>query len=79
MGADLTTWSRNHYRVSFGRGLLLFFGAHPYRCERCRCNFVSFRKRKRKRVSRRSQGAKSTPSAVDGSEPVGTQTDTHED
>lgn len=79
MGADLTTWSPVHYHVSFGRGLLLFFGAHPYRCERCRCNFVSFRKRKRRRVSRRRQGAKSTPSTADGSQPVGAQTDTHED
>jgi hypothetical protein len=79
MGAELTCWSPNHYHVSFGKGLLLFLGAHPYRCERCRCNFVSFRKRKRKRVSRRRHGADSTPSTADGSETVGARTDPHED
>ena len=51
--ADLTTWSTSHYSVPFGRGVLLFFGAHPYRCEYCRHNFVSFRRRKHGSSSRR--------------------------
>lgn len=79
MGAELTDWSTSHYHVSFGRGLLLFFGAHPYRCERCRCNFVSFRKRKRRRVSRHHHGAESTPSSAGGPATVGARTDPHED
>ncbi len=43
---DLSRWSRNDYRVSFFRGLLLRLGASPYRCEYCRVNFISFRRRK---------------------------------
>jgi len=45
---DLSRWSRNDYRVTFFRGLLLSLGANPYRCEYCRTNFVSFRRRKEK-------------------------------
>ncbi len=43
---DLTYWSPSYYHVSFGKGLLMSLGARPLRCERCRCNFVSFRRRK---------------------------------
>jgi hypothetical protein len=43
---DLSRWSRTDYRVSFFGGLLLGLGANPYRCEYCRVNFISFRKRK---------------------------------
>jgi hypothetical protein len=42
----LSTWSTRHYHVPFGRGFLLFFGGNPYRCENCRHNFVSLRRRK---------------------------------
>jgi hypothetical protein len=42
----LSTWSPSQYRVPPGKGILMFFGANPYRCERCRHNFVSFRPRK---------------------------------
>ena len=42
----LSTWSPSQYHVPAGRTLLMFFGANPYRCERCRHNFVSFRLRK---------------------------------
>ncbi len=52
----LSTWSPSHYRVSAKRALLLFLGARPLRCESCRCNFVSFRKRKY-RYSRKSTAA----------------------
>jgi DNA-directed RNA polymerase subunit RPC12/RpoP len=51
--ADLTSWSTSHYYVPFGRGVLLFLGAHPYRCDYCRHNFVSFRHRKHRHTSRR--------------------------
>ena len=78
LGADLTSWSPSHYHVTFGRGVLLFFGAHPYRCERCRCNFVSFRGRKHRRVPRHHHGEESTPSPVGGAETAGAQTNPHE-
>lgn len=42
----LSSWSPSQYRVPTGRGFLMFMGASPYRCERCRHNFVSFRLRK---------------------------------
>jgi hypothetical protein len=45
---DLSRWSRNDYRISFFTGLALSLGANPYRCEYCRVNFVSFRRRKEK-------------------------------
>jgi hypothetical protein len=43
---DLTTWSESHYRPSAWMRLRLLFGARRVRCEACRCNFVSFRKRR---------------------------------
>lgn len=79
MGAELTSWSPTHYHVGLGKTLLLFLGGRPYRCERCRCNFVSFRRRKRRRVSRRHHGAESTPSPAGGPETVSAQADPHED
>jgi len=42
---DLNTWSLEDHRASTGQALLLRMGARPYRCEYCRINFVSFRKR----------------------------------
>jgi DNA-directed RNA polymerase subunit RPC12/RpoP len=48
-------WSPAHYHVPFARGLLLLLGARPLRCEACRHNFVSFRRRKyRRHHSRRT-------------------------
>lgn len=64
---DLTSWSPSHYYVPFGRGVLLFFGAHPYRCEYCRHNFVSFRRRKHGRVSRRHSTPENRQTAPLGS------------
>ena len=43
---DLSRWSTEDYHVPFFRGLMLNLGANPYRCEYCRTNFISFRKRK---------------------------------
>jgi len=42
---DLNTWSPEEHRASIGQLLMLRMGARPYRCEYCRINFVSFRKR----------------------------------
>ncbi len=45
---DLGRWSTEDYSVSSATRLSLAFGAHPYRCEYCRHNFVSFRRRKQR-------------------------------
>jgi hypothetical protein len=50
---DLSRWSRNDYHASFLTDLLLRLGANPYRCEYCRVNFTSFRKRKERYVPKR--------------------------
>ena len=43
---DLSTWNDQQYWPSEWMKLLLKLGAHRYRCEYCRHNFVSFRPRK---------------------------------
>jgi hypothetical protein len=43
---DLSRWSTKDYYTKFLTRLLLRLGANPYRCEYCRVNFISFRKRK---------------------------------
>ncbi len=50
---DLNLWSRRDYRVRVWQAFMLQLGARPYRCEYCRCNFVSFRPRKEKFTFRR--------------------------
>lgn len=47
---DLTIWDPKRYRSSTWDNFLLNFGANCWRCEPCRCNFVSFRGRKAKYV-----------------------------
>jgi DNA-directed RNA polymerase subunit RPC12/RpoP len=66
---DLTSWSPNHYHVPFGRGVLLFLGARPYRCEYCRHNFVSFRRRRHRSASQRHR----TPGDVERSASAGSR------
>ena len=62
---DLARWSREDYRISFFRSLMLGLGAKPYRCEYCRVNFVSFRRRKEKYdPQRRRAQRKRTQTAV---------------
>lgn len=43
---DLATWSVANYRVPRLWKLQMKVGAKPWRCNACRCNFVSFRARK---------------------------------
>jgi DNA-directed RNA polymerase subunit RPC12/RpoP len=43
LGLQLTNWDRKHYHQTFWRNFLMTFGAHRYRCARCRYNFLSFR------------------------------------
>jgi hypothetical protein len=52
---DLSRWSPEDYKVTAGTSLLLALGGSPYRCEYCRVNFVSFRKRKQRYRSRRER------------------------
>ena len=40
---ELSTWSERYYVPRPRTTILLRLGATPYRCESCRCNFVSFR------------------------------------
>jgi hypothetical protein len=60
LNMTLSTWSPSHYHVTAGRGFKLFFGARPYRCETCRCNFVSFRPRKYRHRRPRNTAATDT-------------------
>ncbi|HZQ50597.1 MAG TPA: hypothetical protein VFB14_00275 [Bryobacteraceae bacterium] len=39
---QLTTWPVNRYRLGLWEKMLIRFGAHRYRCQACRCNFLSF-------------------------------------
>jgi hypothetical protein len=66
MNMTLSTWSPSHYHVPTGRGLKLFLGANPYRCEGCRCNFVSFRARK---YRFKRDGKASSHEALEGEPP----------
>ena len=50
MRQDLSTWERRHYHAPMGMRIKMFFGARRWRCEACRCNFVSFLGRKDKYV-----------------------------
>lgn len=56
---DLGTWDTSYYSPGFSTGLLLALGAHPHRCEACRCNFASYRPRRR-RYSRKHQDIDTT-------------------
>ncbi|MCU1291963.1 MAG: hypothetical protein JWP08_813 [Bryobacterales bacterium] len=42
---DLVTWPEKYYRPTFWRRVEYTLGAHCYRCNACRCNFISFRGR----------------------------------
>ena len=41
----LTSWNIAHYRIPRWKKLLLTLGASRYRCDACRYNFVSFKRR----------------------------------
>ena len=51
----LTGWSRRHFKPSLQMEIQLALGAQKYRCEACRCNFVSFRPRKEIIVTTKSR------------------------
>jgi hypothetical protein len=43
---DLNGWTGKTYQPAFFMGLRITFGAKRWRCEYCRLNFASFRRRK---------------------------------
>ena len=43
---DLSVWQLKDFKPAFWENLKLGFGGHRWRCEYCRLNFVSLRKRK---------------------------------
>lgn len=45
---DLSTWAEHQYWPTAFMKLRLKLGAHPWRCEYCRYNFVAFRPRREK-------------------------------
>jgi len=51
---ELGTWSEKYCTPSFLVRLKIYFGALRIRCERCRCNFASFRKVKHPYKARRT-------------------------
>ena len=62
---DLSTWSLGHYKVSAWKSFLVYLGANTYRCEYCRHNFISLRRRKYK-FNRRRQNEKNVNGAEAG-------------
>ena len=50
---DLGTWDARHYTPPTKQLMAMSFGAKRFRCEACRCNFVSFRKLNEKSTFRR--------------------------
>jgi len=65
---DLSVWALHHYRVSGWKTLLINLGANPYRCEYCRHNFVSLRRRKYKFSFRRRKMETETQPAAQTSQ-----------
>ncbi len=53
---DLSRWSLHDYHAPIHVRVLLKLGAQPYRCEYCRVNFASFRRRKQRYRSRYKPG-----------------------
>jgi len=51
---DLGTWDLKYYEPPSGQKFRMNLGAKRFRCEACRCNFVSFRLLKEKSTFRRS-------------------------
>jgi len=54
---DLSVWSRKNYQATATQRFFLSVGAHPYRCEYCRYNFVSYRACKKKFSFKRRAGS----------------------
>jgi DNA-directed RNA polymerase subunit RPC12/RpoP len=46
LSTELTNWPEKYFPHGLRSRLALTFGAHHYRCHRCRFNFMSFRPRR---------------------------------
>src|SRR5579883_2475093 len=66
---DLTTWSEQYYHPPTTTRVMLRFGATPYRCAPCRCNFASFKPCKEKFSWRKTQQANGS-AASENQEPI---------
>jgi len=75
MRMDLSVWSETHYRVATFKSFLLSLGANPYRCESCRHNFISFRRRKERFRRKRSRSQAGPDFAPNGDSAVNTEGD----
>ncbi len=58
---ELTTWSEQYYHPPRWTMILLRFGATPYRCAACRCNFASFRRCRERFTWRHQTHTETTP------------------
>lgn len=54
---ELSTWSEQYYNPPTKTIFFLRMGGTPYRCDTCRCNFVSFRACKERISSARTPAA----------------------
>jgi hypothetical protein len=62
---DLALWSERGAHVGMFADLFLRLGAKPYRCEYCRINFISFRRRQEKFSFQRWAKLRKSQNAVD--------------
>jgi len=62
---ELTSWMEHYYNPPRWTRFLLRLGAHPQRCEVCRCNFASFRSRKDNFAWRHQTRAEAVPPTPD--------------
>ena len=63
---DLTMWDQKYYRTNSWQDLILHLGCHRWRCEPCRCNFISIRPR---RESYRQPAARVRDTPVEDPQP----------
>jgi hypothetical protein len=63
---DLNQWTGKNYEPPFLTGLMVTFGANRWRCEYCRINFGSFRKRKEVFTFKRWKNLKSGDAVAQG-------------
>ncbi len=63
---DLNSWTGKNYSAPFWMGLWATLGANRWRCEYCRINFASFRKRKEVFTFKRWSNLKSGDAVAQG-------------
>ncbi len=63
---DLNGWTGNNYHPNWWTALKIHFGARRFRCEYCRFNFASFRKRKEAFTFKRWEKMKAGQARAEG-------------